>query len=102
MPQYMYVLHATRPEMLSRGPTPTEATILEDHVSYLRALAEQGVIYLYGRTQNSDPSAFGIVIFDADSDEEAHRIRRADPAVAKGVMTAELFPYRIAYMRDSG
>jgi len=38
----------------------------------------------------------GIVIFTARSYEEARALMDADPAVSKGVMSAKLFPFRIA------
>jgi hypothetical protein len=46
--------------------------------------------------QHTDASSFGIVVFWAESDDAARRIVDADPAVAGGVMRAELFPFRVA------
>ncbi|NLL89375.1 MAG: hypothetical protein GX228_10760 [Firmicutes bacterium] len=43
--------------------------------------------------------AFGVVIFEADSEEEARFLMETDPAVEEGIMTAELFPYRVALWR---
>jgi uncharacterized protein YciI len=42
---------------------------------------------------------FGLVIFEAASEEAAQAFMRADPAVAAGVMTASLHPYSIALQR---
>lgn len=47
-----------------------------------------------------DKKTFGIVIFEADSEEKAKFIMNNDPSVAEGIMKAELFPYRVALMRD--
>ena len=96
--QYLYKVVATRPAMLAEGPTPEEAVIVEEHAAYVGGLARGGMVQLYGRTLNTDESAFGIVIFKAESDEAARRIMQDDPAVKKGVMRAELYPYRIAFM----
>ena len=41
------------------------------HYNYLKALTDQGVVILAGRTLNTDESSFGIVIFRADSEEAA-------------------------------
>ena len=84
--------------MLSAGPTPQEAEIVSRHFAYLEALAERGVVILAGRTLNTDESSFGIVIFQAESEEAAQAIMNGDPAVQAGVMRARLFPYRIALM----
>ncbi|MFL5803143.1 MAG: YciI family protein [Roseiflexaceae bacterium] len=51
---------------------------------------------LAGRTLNTDPSSFGIIILRADTEATARGIMEDDPAVQQGVMRAELFPYRIA------
>lgn len=96
--EYLYKLHPTRPEMLSEGPTEAEAAILSGHFTYLRDLADRGVVFLAGRTQNTDERAFGLVIFYANSDEAAREIVGGDPAVQHGLMRAELYPYKIAVM----
>jgi uncharacterized protein YciI/uncharacterized membrane protein YtjA (UPF0391 family) len=96
--QYLYRIQPTRPEMLAEGPTPEEAEIVSQHFAYLKDLTEQGVVVLAGRTLNVDESSFGIVIFNADSEEAAHEVMNDDPAVRQGVMQAELFPYRVALM----
>ncbi len=98
---YLYRIQAVRPEMLSEGPTPEEAEIVAEHSRYLEVLAGQGKVVLYGRTQNSDPSAFGIVIFTAESEVAAREIMENDPAVLKELMNADLFPYKITYLAGS-
>jgi uncharacterized protein YciI len=84
--------------MLSEGPTDQESQTVEEHFSYLKDLTEQGAVILAGRTQNTDQSSFGIVIFQAESTEHARRIVENDPAVRARVMRAELYPYKIALL----
>ncbi len=96
--QYLYKIQPTCPEMLTQGPTAEEEAIVSEHFAYLQDLTEQGVVILAGRTLNTDPSSFGIVIFRAESEQAAHAVMNNDPAVQKGVMRAELYPYRIALM----
>jgi uncharacterized protein YciI len=93
---YLYRIQPARPAMLSEGPTEAEAAIVAQHFGYLKDLAEQGVVVLAGRTLNTDPSSFGIIILRADTEATARGIMEDDPAVRQGVMRAELFPYRIA------
>ncbi len=92
--QFLYRVQTTRPEMLSEGPTEEEQESVGRHFRYLQGLTEEGTVLLAGRTLNTDPSSFGIVIFLASSEQEATSIMQADPAVAEGVMRAELFPYQ--------
>ncbi|MBO0887622.1 hypothetical protein J2P12_00825 [Candidatus Bathyarchaeota archaeon] len=86
--------------MLSRGATEEEKRIVSEHFSYLQSLQQRGVLILAGRTQNTDPSSHGIVIFAAESEEQARKIMLEDPAVEKKVFRAELFPYRIALISE--
>ena len=96
--QYLYKIQPTRPGMLVEGPTPEEAAIVEQHFNYLKELTAKGVVILAGRTLNTDESSFGIVIFEAESEQAARQVMNDDPAVKHGVMRAELYPYRVALM----
>ncbi len=100
MPEWIYVLKVARLEMLTEGSTPEEDAVVARHFAYLKDLTEKGVMILVGRTQTADESTFGIAIFEAENQASAERIMRSDPAVAEGVMTASLYPYKIALMRD--
>lgn len=93
---FLYRIQPVRVEMLSEGATAFEDKAVEEHFAYLEKLTEAGIVLLAGRTLNTDKSAFGIVILNADSESEARRIMENDPAVKQKVMRAELFPYRNA------
>ena len=99
--EYLYQLKVTRPAMLVSGLTPEEKEILSQHIAYLDKLGRNGTVILYGRTQNSDESAFGMVIFTATSDEDAQRVMASDPGVNRGLMVGKLYPYKIAFIRSS-
>lgn len=95
--EWLYVIRAVRPEMVTAGPDAREEAILSQHTAYLQTLAQRGVVLVFGRTQRGgDPSNFGIVIFRASDREEARAVVENDPAVAEGLMKAELYPYRVA------
>ena len=100
MPQFLYRIQPTRAAMLTDGPTEQEAATVSAHFSYLKTLLEQGVVILAGRTLNTDPTSFGIIIFNATDETAAQSIVDADPAVAGGVMNAALFPYRVALIAE--
>ncbi len=99
--QFLYTVQPTRPEMLTEGPTSAEQAIIAQHVAYLQQLTEHGVVLVAGRTLNTDASAFGIVILQAESEAMARDLMHRDPAVAGGVMRAELYPYRVAFMAQT-
>jgi len=101
MNQWIYILKVTRLKLLTEGSTPEEDKIVEQHFAYLQNLTEKGVMVLVGRTQTTDESTFGIAIFEAENEEAARTIMENDPAVARGVMRATLYPYKIALMRQS-
>ena len=102
MNYFLYRIQPTRPEMLRDGLTENEAEVVGRHFEYLKQLVSEGVVVMAGRTLNSDESAFGIVVFRAPSQAEARKLMQNDPAVAGGVMHAELFPYRIALLSAGG
>lgn len=93
--QYLYRIQPIREGFLIES-TPDEDRIVTEHFRYLKRLAEEGVVLLAGRTLNTDPSGFGIVIFEAESEEAARELVQNDPAVQASVFRAELFPYRVA------
>jgi len=93
--QYLYRIQPLREGFLVES-TPDEDRIVTEHFHYLQRLTEEGVVLLAGRTLNTDPSCFGIVIFVAESEEAARELVQNDPAVRASVFRAELFPYRVA------
>ena len=99
MSEWLYYLKPTRLGMVTEGATSEEAEIVGRHFAYLKDLTEKGVMILMGRTQNNDDATFGIAIFEAEDEAAARKIMENDPAVKNGVMTATLYPYKVALMR---
>jgi uncharacterized protein YciI len=95
---FVYKIQLNRPEILTDGPTPEEKEIMARHADHLQQLTEQGVALLAGRTLNTDPSCFGIVLFQAASPEQAMEIMQSDPGVQQGLWRAELYPFRVAFL----
>ena len=93
--QYLYRIQPTRDGFLIES-TPEEDAIVGAHFSYLKALTEQGIVLMAGRTLHTDDSSHGLVIFVASSEDEARAIMTHDPAVQAGVFHAELFPFAVA------
>ena len=100
--QFLYRLTPVRIEMVTIGPTLEEQAVVSEHFAHLEALTQQGVMLLVGRTQDNSPRTFGVAIFQAESTGQAQAIMNSDPAVQKGIMRAELFPFRIALAGEIG
>jgi uncharacterized protein YciI len=90
---YAYILKLVKPETMV---SEREEAIIEEHFEYLKKALVAGKLFLAGRCSDI---AFGIVIFKADREEEANEFARDDPAVKKGVMTAELHPFRLSLFK---
>lgn len=97
--QFIYVLKLIPYLLDENNWTEREEKIVNKHFVELQELLKEGKLVLAGRTLNMDEKTFGIVILEVDSEEEARTIMKNDPAVAEEIMTAELFPYRVALIK---
>ena len=97
--QFLYKLKLIPRLLAPEAWTDEDNAIVEEHFDRLKALHEEGILILAGRTLNEDASQFGLVVFKAATEENARKLMNADPAVSNGVMTATLFPYRVALIR---
>jgi len=91
----MYVLEPAafdKPEDM----TPEQQAVSAEHFEYLKKLHADGVLVVAGRT---DGAEMGIVVFESEDEAAARTLMAADPAVAKGLMRARLYPYRLALLR---
>ena len=98
MPEYLYQLKLVDRLQEETAWTEADAAAVDRHVGHLQKLLDAGILMLAGRTLNEPADRIGIVIFRAADDEEARRCMESDPAIVEGVMTARLFPYRVAFM----
>jgi len=98
MAQWLYRIVPARPEMVVEA-TAEEQELVGAHFEYLVDLRDRGILILAGRTQEAE-GTFGVSIFEAVDEAAARAVMQADPAVAGGVFSASLHPYRIAVARD--
>jgi uncharacterized protein len=97
--QYLYVLHLTPKLHDPTAWTERENALVAKHFERLQEATRRGVVILAGRTEEPLDKTFGIVVFEAPSDEDAKAFMQTDPTVAGGVMTAVLHPYSVALLR---
>ena len=93
--QFVYIVKPKK-ENFENTATDEDNKIVGEHFLYLKNLLEVKKLILAGPQVNAK---FGIVIFEADSEEEAKNIMQNDPAVINGVFSAELFPFRVSLLR---
>lgn len=101
MKQYLYKLELIERLNKDENWTDKDNQIITDHFQYLTDLLNHKQLILAGRTLNNDDTKFGIVILEVESDEMAEIIMKNDPAIKNGIMNGQLFPYRVALLRES-
>ena len=95
--QFVYVLKLVPRLLEEKNWTAQDGEIVGRHFRRLQRLHQEGRVILAGRTLNeSDASQFGVVIFEAETEAEARAMMEEDDAVKEKIMTAELFPFRVA------
>jgi uncharacterized protein YciI len=94
---FIYLLRLVKPESPAKM-SPKEKAIVDEHFEYLKKCLAERKLFLAGRCLKGE---FGIVIFHANSEKQAEDFMKNDPAIKKGIMTAELYPFRIALVERS-
>jgi uncharacterized protein len=75
--------------------TDDEEQIISEHFMYLKDALKRGQLILAGPCVNGE---FGLVIYRAESMEKAQRFMEGDPAIAQGLMAAELHEFRMSLL----
>jgi uncharacterized protein len=96
-PIFICQIRSTRPGFAEQM-LPEEEAAMKAHSDYLDQLAKETKFFLIGPCLDR---AFGISIFEAESLEAACQMAARDPAVERGVMTAEVHPFRIAFWNQN-
>ncbi|HEX8597457.1 MAG TPA: YciI family protein [Chloroflexia bacterium] len=96
MTEYIYMIKATRAGFTTK-PTAEEMDAIGRHFQYLKGLVAQKKVVMVGPCLDV---AFGIVVYEADTEEEARSIMENDPSVVEGVMSAEMHGFRVSLLQD--
>ena len=99
--QFIYVLRLVPRLYSDSNWTKEDKTVLERHFARFQEAAKSGQLILAGRTKEPGDKTFGIAIFEASDEEAARKFMQADPAIAGGLMTAELHPFAVALERKN-
>ncbi|MDX6240984.1 MAG: hypothetical protein QOG10_5808 [Kribbellaceae bacterium] len=80
--------------------TEAEAAVMREHVAYWQTLADQGTAVAFGPV--ADPAgSWGVAIVEAETTDEVHAIRAADPVVTSGLGPVDIYPMPQAITRRS-
>jgi uncharacterized protein len=97
--QFLYLLHLAPRTQVESAWSAADHAAVDEHFKRLQQAAAAGKVILAGRTDEPPDKTFGIVIFEAESEDAARKFMEDDPAVKAGVMTATLHPYAVALER---
>jgi len=99
--QFIYVLKLVPRLHADSAWTKEDNAALERHFVRFQQAAKSGQLILAGRTSEPGDKTFGIAIFEAPDENAARKCMEEDPAVAGGLMTAELHPFAVALQRKN-
>ena len=99
--QFIYVLRLVPRLHADSAWTKEDNAVLERHFVRFQQAARSGQLILAGRTAEPGDKTFGIAIFEASDEDAARKFMQEDPAVAGGLMTAELHPFAVALQRKN-
>ncbi|MBE2217039.1 MAG: hypothetical protein IAE90_02470 [Ignavibacteria bacterium] len=93
--EFIYFIRPHK-ENFAETMSEEEGEIMGVHFEYLSGLLESGKLILAGPETSGK---FGIVIIEAESESDAREIMMNDPAVKSGIVSCELYPYRVSLMK---
>jgi uncharacterized protein len=99
--QYVYVLHLIPRMHDANAWTDADNGVIGQHFARLAKATDAGQVILAGRTTEPRDKTFGLVIFEAESEEAARLFMESDPAVVANIMSATLHPYSVALYRTT-
>jgi len=99
--QFIYVLKLVPRLYADSAWTKEDEAVPERHFVRFQQAAKSGQLILAGRTSEPGDKTFGIAIFEAPDEDAARKFMQEDPAVAGGLMTAELHRFAVALQRKS-
>jgi uncharacterized protein YciI len=94
--QFIYVLRLVPRLYADANWTTQDKDALQRHFVRFQDAIKSGQLILAGRTSEPGDKTFGIAIFQAKDEAAARKFMEEDPAVAGGLMTAELHPFSVA------
>jgi uncharacterized protein YciI len=96
MPEWIYFIHPPR-DNFAETMSQTEREVWSTHFQRLQRLLSEGTLILAGPTLGRINT--GIAIINAPDENAARQLMEEDPAIASGIATGELRPFRVSLLR---
>jgi uncharacterized protein YciI len=75
--------------------TDEEKAVFAQHFSYVEGLHTEGKLVISGACLDG---AFGMIIYRAETEEEARSMFENDPLTKSGITNTEFHPFRVGHM----
>ena len=98
MAHWIYFVRPPRENFVATISEEEAAVMGGAHSAYLARLLEEGTLVLAGPTFGPGMND-GIAVIEAETEDEARAVMESDPAITSGLMTGELRPMRVAFLR---
>ena len=98
MAHWIYFVRPPRENFVATISEEEAAIMGGDHSAHLARLLEEGTLVLAGPTFGPGQND-GIAIIEAETENDARAVMEADPAITSGLMTGELRPMRVSFLR---
>jgi uncharacterized protein YciI len=99
--QFIYVLRLVPRLHADANWSKEDEAVISRHLDNFKEAIKRGQLILAGRTLEPGDKTFGVAIFEAKDEAAARTFMESDPAVAAGLMTAELHPFAVALQRKN-
>jgi uncharacterized protein YciI len=97
--EFAYLVRPAFDQRFLERATERQRAVVEEHGAWLEARYAEGRLRFAGRCYDGP---FGLVVLEADSEEEGRTLMEADPSVRSGLQTAEFYPFRTFLARGRG
>ncbi len=98
--EFIYKLLLVDRLFIEKNWTEEDEIIVEEHFNHLQNLLKNGKLIMAGKTNGLSLDTYGIVVFKAETKQEAKSIMKNDPAITKGIMTGHLQEFNTALFNN--
>jgi uncharacterized protein YciI len=96
MAEWIYFIHPPRDDFAATM-SDDERAVWATHFERLQRLLVEGTLIMAGPTLGSINT--GIAVVEAADEAAARRLMEEDPAIASGIASGELRPFRVSLLR---
>jgi len=96
MAEWIYFIHPSR-ENFAATMTDEEKRVWAEHFERLKELLADGTLIIAGPTLGRINT--GVAVIEAPDEAAARLIMEADPTIASGLATGELWGYKVSLLR---